>query len=244
MLTVRPTGVQLTAQNNLFRNQQRQDSTTERLATGLRINSAKDDPAGLVAAENLRGDLVDIGARRRIIGGERSQVRVEQSGRQQAVDVLQEVRGLAIEAASDSTSPDAKTAIQSQIDSSLDALSRIEAATGISVSSEVYALATGGDASVLEDPAAAQTLIDETISGLVSGSAVAGAYEKYTLDVDERLAQDREVVIATALSEIADADYAEETANLTRDTILSKVAIQTFGLLDRTRGDAILSLLG
>lgn len=244
MLTVRPTGVQLTAQNNLFHNQQRQDSTTERLATGLRINSAKDDPAGLVAAENLRGDLVDIGARRRTIGGERSQVRVEQSGRQQAVDVLQEVRGLAIEAASDSTSPDAKTAIQSQIDSSLDALGRIEAATGISVSSDVYALATGGDASVLEDPAAAQALIDETISGLVSDSAVAGAYEKYTLDVDERLAQDREVVIATALSEIADADYAEETANLTRDTILSKVAIQTFGLLDRTRGDAILSLLG
>ncbi|MDX1565495.1 MAG: flagellin, partial [Phycisphaeraceae bacterium] len=34
----------------------------ERLSTGLRINTGKDDPAGLIASENLRAEKVAITA--------------------------------------------------------------------------------------------------------------------------------------------------------------------------------------
>ena len=244
MLSVRPTGVQLTTTNNIFQTQQRLNSTTERLATGLQINRGSDNPAGLIAAESLRGDLVEIGADRRRIGSERSQLRIQESGRQQAIDVLQGLRGLTIEAASDSTSPDGLQAIQTEIDSSLDGLRLIEASTGVSFSAELNSIASDGDASIQSgDPAATQALIDNEISRLTTASAEAGVYERYTLDVDQQLSQDLEVVATQALSEIADADFAEESAKLARDTILSKFAIRTFGILDQTRGEAILSLL-
>ena len=50
----------LVAQTRLNRsNNQLQESLT-RLSTGLRINSGKDDPAGLIASESLRSDIASI----------------------------------------------------------------------------------------------------------------------------------------------------------------------------------------
>lgn len=47
----------LTAYNNLTRNNSGMDKAMERLSTGLRINSAKDDPAGLAQSTNLRAAI-------------------------------------------------------------------------------------------------------------------------------------------------------------------------------------------
>ncbi|TWT86538.1 A-type flagellin [Pseudobythopirellula maris] len=245
MLTVFTTGGQLTAFNNLSNAQDRLGDTTERLSTGLRINQGSDDPAGLFAAESIRGDLTVIGAERRSASAERYQLNLQQSGRQQATGVLQEVRGLVVEAAGDTSTPEQRMAIQTQIDSSLDALRQIENTTGVSFSADLEGLASGGSANAVDgDAAAAQEVVDNEIDALTAASAEAGAYEKYTLDVDEQLAQDREVVLARALSETVDADFAEESSNLTKNQILFQTAIKTFGVLDRTRGEAILELLG
>lgn len=245
MLSVRPSGVGYTALFNLNRSTNSLDNTTLKLATGLRINSAKDDPAGLIAAEQLRGDLVDIGARQRTIGYERSQLSVQQSGRQQATSVLHDLRGLVVEATGDSASAEQKAAIQTEIDSALDGLSRIADATGIALPSALESLRTGGEGNVVDgDPAAAAEVIDAELSRITQASAAAGAYEKYTLDVDQRLAEDKAVVTAQSLSEIADADYAEEASNLTRDKIIMQASLRTVGLLNEIKGEGILTLLG
>ncbi|TWT73469.1 B-type flagellin [Posidoniimonas polymericola] len=245
MLSVRPSGVGYTALNNLNRSTNGLNNTTLKLATGLRINSAKDDPAGLIAAEQLRGDLVDIGARRRTIGYERSQLSVQQSGRQQATGVLHDLRGRVVEATGDSTSAEQKAAIQTEIDSALDGLDRIADTTGISFPAALEALRSGGEGNVVSgDPAAAAEAIDAELSRITQASAAAGAYEKYTLDVDQRIAEDQAVVTAQSLSEIADADYAEEASNLTRNEIILKTSLRTVGLLNQIKGEGILTLLG
>lgn len=245
MLTVRTSGTLLTAFNNQSRASNRLANTTLKLATGLRINSGKDDPAGLIAAEDLRGDLVEIQAQKRTIGYERSQVSVQQSGRQLTTGVLNDLRGLLVEAASDSTSQAGRKAIQTEIDSAIDGLGHIAQATGIALPSGLEALRAGGAANVVDGNAAeAQALVDEQLNKITTAAAAAGAYEKYTLDVNERLAQDQEVIAAQSLSEIADADYAEEASNLARDQITFKASLKTAGLLNQIRGEGLLTLLG
>ena len=50
----------LVAQNTLGRSHAALEQALTRLSTGLRINTGKDDPAGLIASENLRSDITSI----------------------------------------------------------------------------------------------------------------------------------------------------------------------------------------
>ena len=47
-------------QRNLSVAQQQEDKSLERLSTGLKINSGADDPAGLIASENLKNQQAGI----------------------------------------------------------------------------------------------------------------------------------------------------------------------------------------
>ena len=51
----------LTAQHSLKRSQDSLQTSLTRLSTGLRINTGKDDPAGLIASEQLRSEITSIG---------------------------------------------------------------------------------------------------------------------------------------------------------------------------------------
>src|SRR5436190_153529 len=51
----------LVAQNTLGRSNAALEQALGRLSTGLRINTGKDDPAGLIASENLRSDITTAG---------------------------------------------------------------------------------------------------------------------------------------------------------------------------------------
>ena len=50
----------LIAQTNLAKSNNDLQTALNRLSTGLRINTGKDDPAGLIASENLRSDITSI----------------------------------------------------------------------------------------------------------------------------------------------------------------------------------------
>src|SRR5271154_2357388 len=50
----------LIAQRNLQVAQQNEDTSLERLSTGLKINSGADDPAGLIASENLKNQQAGL----------------------------------------------------------------------------------------------------------------------------------------------------------------------------------------
>ena len=50
----------LSAQNSLGRSNADLQKSLTRLSTGLRINTGKDDPAGLIASETLRFQVITI----------------------------------------------------------------------------------------------------------------------------------------------------------------------------------------
>src|SRR5580658_10148037 len=50
----------LIAQTSLANSQAEEDTTLQRLSTGLRINSGADDPAGLIASESLKSEIAGL----------------------------------------------------------------------------------------------------------------------------------------------------------------------------------------
>jgi flagellin-like hook-associated protein FlgL len=242
-LRIGSSGAQLTLLNNNAQANRLTNQATERLATGLRINRASDDPAGLIGAEQLRGDLVKISAEQKVVNARQRHADIQQSGRQIASGVLYDLRGLFVEAADSTISAEQRAAIQLQVDSSLDSLDRLGETTGFALSESIEALRAGGSASASDgEPAAGVELLEQQLSSVNLASAAAGAYEKYTLDVDRQLAEARAVATASSLSQIADADYARESSNLVAGQILTEVSLKTMVLSQQIRADQIRSL--
>jgi len=116
----------LVAQNTLGRSNASLAEALTRLSTGLRINTGKDDPAGLIASENLRSDITSI--KKAISNTDRANqvIATADSALGQVSSLLNDIRGLVTEAANSGGLSDAQIqANQLQIDKSLDALNRI-----------------------------------------------------------------------------------------------------------------------
>jgi len=100
------------------------------LSTGLRINTGKDDPAGLIASENLRSDIVSTEAA--VTNSERANqiIATADSALSEVSSLLNDIRGLVTEAAnSGALSAEQIAANQLQIDSSLESINRIAQTT-------------------------------------------------------------------------------------------------------------------
>jgi flagellin len=118
------------AQRNLGQNNKTLNTTLERLSTGLRINRGKDDPAGLIASENLRAEK---GALQSAIGNaERADqiANIAEGGLQELSNLLTDLRSLVTSTANNAgLSKEERDANQLQVDSILQTIDRISDAT-------------------------------------------------------------------------------------------------------------------
>lgn len=120
----------LIAQRVLNANNGTLNQSLERLSTGLRINRGKDDPAGLIASENLRSEKASLNAA--IGNAERADqvANIAEGGLQEVSGLLTELQGLVTSSANGAgLSADEKAANQLQIDSILQTIDRIASAT-------------------------------------------------------------------------------------------------------------------
>ena len=125
-LYVRSNVQSLTSQNQLNRNLVDLGNILTRLSTGLRINSGKDDPAGLIASELLKSDM--IATSKAITNTQRanSMVAIADSALGQISSLLNDIKGLVNEAASTGTMTyEQILANQLQVDAALDSIDRI-----------------------------------------------------------------------------------------------------------------------
>ncbi|MDR0392276.1 MAG: flagellin [Planctomycetaceae bacterium] len=116
----------LIARNQLKQNMADLGNILTRLSTGLRINSGKDDPAGLIASEVLKSDMTATS--KAIINTQRanSLMSIAESSLGQINNLLNDLKGLVVEAASEGTmSPSQIEANQLQINATLDSIDRI-----------------------------------------------------------------------------------------------------------------------
>ena len=120
----------LIAQRNLSQNNRTLGTSLERLSTGLRINRGADDPAGLIASENLRAEKTAIGSA--ISNAERAQqvANIAEGGLQEISGLLNDLEGLVTTTANDAGLSDSeKEANQLQVDSILQTIDRVAGAT-------------------------------------------------------------------------------------------------------------------
>lgn len=118
-------GQRVLGQNNLGLN-----NSLERLSTGLRINRGKDDPAGLIASENLRAEKSALNAA--IGNAERADqvANIAEGGLGEVSSLLTELQGLVTNTANSAGLSDSeKRANQLQIDSILQTIDRISSST-------------------------------------------------------------------------------------------------------------------
>jgi flagellin len=120
----------LIAQRVLRKNNDALNMSLERLSTGLRINKGSDNPAGLIASENLRAEKTGIG--QAITNAERASniIGTAEGGLSEVSSLLTTIQGLVSEAAnSGGLSQEEVDANQLQVDSILATINRIAQST-------------------------------------------------------------------------------------------------------------------
>ncbi len=93
----------INAQRNLANTQNRLETALERLSSGLRINRASDDAAGLAISQQFRGDLAAYGAAENNVSQANAMLQVAEGGLDQIHSMLTRLKELATQAASDNT---------------------------------------------------------------------------------------------------------------------------------------------
>lgn len=119
-------------------------SSMEKLSSGLRINRAADDAAGLSIAEGLRSQSNGLEVAARNIGDAISLAQTAEGGLSAAGDILQRVRDLSVQAGNDSNNDEARTAIATEITALGDELVRM--GSSIQFNGQNLLGATGGPA--------------------------------------------------------------------------------------------------
>jgi flagellin len=117
----------LIGQNNLNKSQSAQQTAMERLSSGLRINSAKDDAAGQAIANKMTAQIQGMNQASRNANDGISLVQTMEGGLDQINDNLQRIRELAVQAANDTNSDSDREAIQTEVQERLKEIDRIAA---------------------------------------------------------------------------------------------------------------------
>lgn len=264
----------LNAQRNLYATSQSQATTIQRLSSGLRVNSAKDDAAGLAIAERMNAQIRGGNVAIRNANDAISLSQTAEGALGKIGDSLQRMRELAVQSANATNNASDRDNLNAEFKQLQDEIKRVLNVTSfnstklfdantaftfqvgagtsaddqIAVNRQQLTGGTAGTSGTLSSSNAAADVM-ATVTDNTNGSTIAGADGSAALkaikDIDVALdkinaeranygaAQNRfESVIANlqisvenasaSRSRIMDADFAAETANLTRVQILTQ----------------------
>ncbi|ALX67042.1 flagellin N-terminal helical domain-containing protein [Microbacterium sp. XT11] len=115
----------LNAYRNLSANQTDVSKSLEKLSSGLRINRAADDAAGLAISEGLRSQVNGLNVAARNAQDGISVIQTAEGALTEVHSILQRIRDLAVQAGSDSNNVDSRKAITTEVTQLVDELTRI-----------------------------------------------------------------------------------------------------------------------
>ena len=263
--TINTNLVSLNAQRNLSTSQSQLSTAMQRLSSGLRVNSAKDDAAGLAIAERMNTQVRGMNVAMRNANDGISMAQVGEGALGKVSDLFQRMRELAVQSANGTNGDDDRLSLNEEFvqlaqevtrtlegtqfngrsilsdtaantfqigannDSSIDrisvdgfdwtAASEITnvVSTGVITGTEVPTLQITDITGAQDVIAAIDTAIDEINSQRAEFGAVQNRFENVISNL--MVATENQ---SAARSRIMDADYAAETANLSRAQILQQ----------------------
>jgi flagellin len=229
------------AHRRLSQTSDKVSQSMERLSSGLRINKAADDAAGLGISEKMRGQINGLAQAQRNIQDGVSMVQTAEGNLDEVHSILQRVRELAVQYKNGSLSQSGKDAISSEVNaltSEIDRIQKSASFNGItllgSASSVTFQVGandsdtisvTFGKAAVsgtydLSDAAILST-IDADIDTVSATRADYGAVQN-RLDHALAVAGSYQENLTSAESRIRDVDMADEMVTLTKNQILQQ----------------------
>ncbi|MBP6894822.1 MULTISPECIES: flagellin [Pseudacidovorax] len=270
----------LNAQRNLAASQNSLATSIQRLSSGLRVNSAKDDAAGLAIASRLDAQARGMNVAARNANDGISLAQTAEGALAQIGNNLQRMRELAVQSANDTNTSTDRTALDNEFKQLAQENSRI--ITNTKFNGQSLLTGTGGSSGTFTFQVGANTSADNQIS--VATTDVAGAMTTATQGASATLgttaasartamtaidsaidsisnsrstfgaAQNRfEATItnlqtaaentSSAKSRITDADFAVETANLSRAQILQQAGTSMVAQANQMP-QTVLKLLG
>ncbi|MEV3825137.1 flagellin [Aeromonas caviae] len=282
----------LNAQRNMMNSTKSLDTSYTRLASGLRINSAKDDAAGLQISNRLTSQINGLDQGNRNANDGISLAQTAEGAMDEVTGMLQRMRTLAQQSANGSNSAKDREALQKEVDQLGAEINRISTATtfagtklldgsfggtfqvgadanqtisfslsqagGFSISGIAAAVSAGGGATVITVFVSGSTVGGISISTQTNAQNVLAAVDSMLEVVDGKRAELGAVQnrldstirnqanisenVSAARSRIRDADFATETANMTKQNILQQAASSILAQANQ-RPQSALSLL-
>jgi flagellin len=253
-LSINTNAVSLNSQRNLGMSQASLATSMQRLSSGLRVNSAKDDAAGLAIADRMNAQVRGMGVAVRNANDAISMAQTAEGAIGKVGDMLQRMRELAVQSANATNSTDDRTNLDAEYqelgkevirtleDTRFNGKNILGSDAGVAQSFQIGANkddfldvtttrldnisditgATGTD--IATDAAtsrAAIDLIDTALDKVNSERATYGAIQNRFDAIVSTLQVSTENE-AAARGRIMDADFATETANLSRAQILQQ----------------------
>jgi len=258
-MTINTNVASLNAQRQLNNSQSSLATSMQRLSSGLRVNSAKDDAAGLAIAERMNAQVRGMNVAIRNANDGISLAQTAEGALSKVGDSLQRMRELAVQARNATNSSSDKDSLNKEFQQLQSEITRVLAGTTFNgkaiLGDDATSLAfqvganTGTNDTVTvstDDMTADSTITAVTGTGaVIDSNATAGAIGDVIDDIDAALdkindtratfgaTQNRfDAIIANlqqgvenqsaARSRIMDADFAQETANMSRAQILQQ----------------------
>jgi flagellin len=233
----------LNAQRNLNNSQSALQTSLERLSSGLRINRAKDDAAGLAISDRMTAQIRGLNQATRNVNDGIGYVQTADGALGEVTNALQRMRELAVQGATGTISSSDRANLAAEFGTLRQSVTDILADTqfnGSALFGATVAVQSGANAgttidvsvasptvtaaTTFADAAAASaqiTAIDTDLGVVANARALAGA-DQAQLESTARNLQNVVENVSAARSQILDADFAKETANLTRGQILQQ----------------------
>jgi flagellin len=229
------------AHRNLQSTQMQLSKSMQKLSSGLRINSAADDAAGLAISEKMRSQINGTAQAQRNAMDGISLVQTAEGAYNEMHSILQRVRELAVQAQNGTLTTADTTAIDQEVGQLTAELTRIAGNTqfnGLAVLSGSFTLQVGADSGSgnqiafsltaitftslgSANAAGAISAIDQAITSVSSARSTLGAVQNRLEHAVSNLGVYQENISA-AQSRIRDVDIAAETVNFTKLQILSQ----------------------
>jgi len=239
----------LNAYRNLSANNLTANKSMEKLSSGLRINRAGDDAAGLAISEKMRGQIRGLDQATRNAQDGISLVQTAEGALTEVHSMLQRMRELAVQSANDTNSDSDRGKLQAEVTALATEIDRIGTSTtfngqavfsatakqlqvGADATNQIAvtvgawtAVATTAAATISTQPlaTAAIGLIDTAIDNISATRSTLGATQNTLEHTINSLSTASENLTA-AESRVRDVDMAKEMTSFSKTTILSQAA--------------------
>ena len=182
-LTINTNIAALNAQRNLGKSQQALSTSMERLSSGLRINSAKDDAAGLAISDRMTSQIRGLNQASRNANDGISMSQTAEGALQESTNMLQRIRELAVQSANDTNSASDRASLDAEVIQLKAEIDRIAATTEFNGRKVLDGTMTDATFQVGANAGENQTIsfsIDSTRTAVLGEEA---GYTEYVADV-------------------------------------------------------------